>query len=74
VGDNLSAPDFLAGFFDGGKEVNTFLDFMPSGNVGQILDGFHRQFLRGHARKVSDAGSGFKSAKNGISRRWAAAG
>ena len=45
MGDNLSAPDFLAGFFDGGKEVNAFLDFMPSGTVGQILDGFHRQFL-----------------------------
>ncbi len=27
--DNLSAPDFLVSFFEGGKEVNPFLDFMP---------------------------------------------
>jgi hypothetical protein len=27
--DDISAPDFFTGIFNGGKEVDSFFDFMP---------------------------------------------
>jgi hypothetical protein len=61
--DDASAADFLAGIFNGGKELDPFFDFMPGGIFGQSLDRFHCQYIRGHTGRLGDVECSFKAVK-----------